>query len=70
MHVSAMLGLFVMMFLGLNCDIFCLYFYKSFFLPLFGLVFYPDLTSIFFFPIILGKILLVFLCRIMSAISS
>jgi hypothetical protein len=29
MHVSAMLGLFVMMFLGLNCDILCLYFYKS-----------------------------------------
>jgi len=29
MHVSAMLGLFVMMFLGLNCDILCLYVYKS-----------------------------------------
>jgi hypothetical protein len=29
MHVSAMLGLFVIMFLGLNCDILCLYFYKS-----------------------------------------
>jgi hypothetical protein len=50
-----MLGLFVMMFLGLNCDIFCLYFYKSFFLPLFGLVFYPDLTSIFFFRLFLAK---------------
>jgi hypothetical protein len=27
--ISAILGLFVMMFLGLNCDIFYLYFCKS-----------------------------------------
>jgi hypothetical protein len=61
----------VIMFLGLNCDILYFYFYQNafFLLPLFCPVFYPDLTSIFF-RIILGKIVLVFLCRIMSAISS
>jgi hypothetical protein len=67
MHVSAMLGLFVMMFLGLNCDIFSPYFCKSFFTTVILPNFY-DLTR--FFWTILGKILLVSLCRIMSAISS
>jgi hypothetical protein len=47
MHVSAMLGLFVMMFLGLNCDILCLYFYKSPFYYHYSAHLFSDLTSIF-----------------------
>jgi hypothetical protein len=66
-------GVIVMMFLGLNCDNLCFYFYKKKKKKIFTAIilpsFFSDLTS-FFFRIILGKILLVFLCRIMSAISS
>jgi hypothetical protein len=42
-----MLGLFLMMFLGRNCDILCLYFYKSPFTAVILPNFYPDLTSTF-----------------------
>jgi hypothetical protein len=45
--ISAMLGLFGMMFLELNCDILCLYFYKSLFTAVILPNFYHDLTSTF-----------------------
>jgi hypothetical protein len=57
MHIFAMLKFF-----GLNCDILCLYFYKSLFYYCYSAnFFFSTLTRIFFYGLCLAKFLLVLL---------